>query len=159
MLKINTNELKEEEFVSPGGKYAASGKDVSIALGRDGDSTDLLKRHPFDVEISRIPPGKTNTLFHSHSAQWEFYHVIKGKGKVRDKDGLTPVQDGDAFIFKPNEPHQIINDSDQDLILYVIADNPISESTYLPDEERWFVRAPSFAKVRFHSGEIYGPED
>jgi uncharacterized cupin superfamily protein len=159
MLKINTNQLPEEESGSPGGKYGASGKDVSIALGRENDSTDVMKRHPFDVEISRIPPGKTNTLFHSHSAQWEFYHVIEGKGKVRDAEGITPIETGDAFIFKPNEPHQVINDSDGDLILYVIADNPFSESLYLPDENRWFVRSPKFSKVRFDSDQIYSAGD
>jgi hypothetical protein len=42
-----------------------------------------VKRHPFDVEILRIPPGSTPYPFHSHSAQWEFYHLIQGNGKVR----------------------------------------------------------------------------
>ena len=76
---------------------------------------------------------------------------------MRHADGLTPIETGDAFIFKPNEPHQIINDSDHDLIVYVIADNPISESVYLPDENRWFVRSPKFGKVRFDSDEMFGP--
>ena len=115
---------------------------------REPDSTDLLKRHPFDVEISRIPPGNTNTAFHAHSAQWEFYHVLAGTGKVRDQEGTTPIEAGDAFVFKPNEPHQIINDSAADLIVYVVADNPLSESAYLPDEEAWIVRSPKFTKVR-----------
>ncbi len=159
MHKINTHRMAESESFSPQGKYGAIGKDVSEALGREPASFDLMKRHPFDVEISRIPPGKTNTLFHAHSAQWEFYHVIEGRGKVRDQDGLTPVEAGDAFLFKPNEPHQIINDSDRDLIVYVIADNPISDTAYLPDEKKWMVRSPSFAKVGFDSEEIYGPED
>ncbi len=92
MNKVNTNKLAQEESFSPGGKYDAIGKDVSIALGRDGDSMDLLKRHPFDVEISRIPPGKTNTLFYAHSAQWEFYHVIEGQGKVRDEGGALQLK-------------------------------------------------------------------
>jgi uncharacterized cupin superfamily protein len=148
MMKINTNEMPEEKSFSDDGKYGAFGKDVSIALGRDGDSMDLLKRHPFDVEISRIPPGRTNTCFHSHSVQWEFYHVIEGQGKVRDATETISVTMGDAFIFKPGEPHQIINDSESDLVVYVIADNPIGESIYLPDENRWYVKAPSFQKVR-----------
>ena len=62
----------------------------------------------------------------------EFYHVIEGKGKVRDDSGLMPIEKGDAFVFKPGEAHQIINDSDSDLIVYVVADNPVSESVYLP---------------------------
>ena len=159
MNKVNTNTLPEEASFSPKERYGAYGKDVSIALGREPASPDLLKRHPFDVEISRIPPGKTNTLFHAHSAQWEFYHVIAGKGTVRDQDGMTPIATGDAFLFRPNEPHQIINDGEADLILYVIADNPLSESTYLPDEDAWMVRAPRFAKVRFAADGVFNLED
>jgi len=58
------------------------------------------RAHPFDVEILRIPPGKTPYSYHSHSAQWEFYHVISGSGVVRHKDGTTPIEAGDAFIFQ-----------------------------------------------------------
>src|SRR6266496_2142299 len=54
----------------------------------------------------------------------EFYHVISGSGVVRHKDGTTPIEAGDAFIFKPGEPHQITNDTTEDMILYVVADNP-----------------------------------
>src|SRR6058998_2004315 len=125
MLKINTNELPELCWSSPKGKFVGAGKQVSEALGRKPLSTDLKERHPFDVEICRIPPGKSPCPYHSHSAQWEFYHVISGQGLVRQKDGTTPIQAGDAFIFEPGQPHQLINDSSQDLVLYVVADNPI----------------------------------
>ena len=159
MKKINTDAMPEEASFSSEGNLGAYGKDVSIALGREPDSTDLLKRHPFDVEISRIPPGKTNTPFHAHSAQWEFYHVLEDTGKVRDQEGTTPIEAGDAFVFKPNEPHQIINDSAADLVVYVVADNPLSESAYLPDEETWIVRSPKFTKVRSVEDKVSGPND
>ena len=100
---------------------------MSEALGRKPLSTDLLERHPFDIEILRIPAGKTPYPYHSHSAQWEFYHVISGTGAVRHQDGTTPIESGDAFIFKPGQPHQLINDAVEDLVLYVVADNPIGE--------------------------------
>jgi uncharacterized cupin superfamily protein len=158
MYKINTLTMAEEEGLI-GAKYGAIGKDVSIALGRDGDSTDLLKRHPFDVEISRIPPGRINTLFHAHGAQWEFYHVIEGRGKVRDDVGITPIEKGDAFLFKPGEAHQIINDNDYDLIVYVVADNPISDLAYLPDENRWIAKSPQMKKLRFDSDRTYPDEE
>jgi mannose-6-phosphate isomerase-like protein (cupin superfamily) len=48
--------------------------------------------------------------------------VISGSGGVRHKDGTTPIEAGDAFIFKPGEPHQITNDTAEDMILYVVAD-------------------------------------
>jgi len=60
-------------------KFAGASKSVSEALGRKPQSTDLNERHPFDVEILRIPAGKIPYPYHSHSAQWEFYHVISGQ--------------------------------------------------------------------------------
>src|SRR5579872_3156913 len=119
--KINTSKLVESAWSSPKGKFAGAGKEISESLGRKRLSMDLLERHPFDVEICRIPPGKTPYPYHAHSAQWEFYHVISGSGIVRDREGTTPVEAGDAFIFKPGEPHQITNTGTQDLVLYVVA--------------------------------------
>jgi uncharacterized cupin superfamily protein len=148
MLKINTNTLAEISWSSPKGKFMGTGKEVSEALGRDPYSTDLNLRHPFDVEICRIPPGKTPYPYGSHSAQWEFYHVISGTGKVRHQDGVTDIEPGDAFLFKPGEPHQLINDGAQDLIIYVVADNPIGESTYFPDSNKWVVQSPERKIIR-----------
>jgi len=66
MRKVNTNELQELTWSSPSGKFAGAGKEISEALGREPDSTDLRKRHPFDVEILRIPPGTMPYPYHSH---------------------------------------------------------------------------------------------
>ena len=107
MRKINLNEIKEEPWQSPGGKYAVSFKGISEALGREPSSLDLAKRHPFDLEWNRVAPGKQAFPYHAHSAQWEFYLVVSGKGSVRHKDGATAVVPGDAFIFGPDEPHDL----------------------------------------------------
>lgn len=159
MLKINTNTLSEISWSSPKGKFVGAGKEVSEALGRDPLSTDLMKRHPFDVEILRIPPAKTPYPFHSHSVQWEFYHVISGTGKVRHQTGTTDIVTGDAFVFKPGEPHQLINDGAQDLIVYVVADNPIGESTHYPDSNKWGVRSPERKIVRSDDIDYYDGEE
>jgi uncharacterized cupin superfamily protein len=158
MKKINTRDMPEEPWRSPKGKYALADKNISIKLGRDPDSTDQLKRHPFDVEICLIPAGKSACPYHSHSAQWEFYHVISGTGLVRDRDGSVPVEAGDAFIFEPGHPHQVINDSGGDLVLYIVADNPIGESCFYPDSGKWLVRSPQRTIIRsdpldYHDGE------
>ena len=145
MRKVNLNEIKEEEWQSPGGKYVASFKGISEALGREPSSLDLAKRHPFDLEWNRVPPGKQAFPYHAHSAQWELYLVVSGKGSVRHKDGTTDVMPGDAFIFGPDQPHQLINSGQEDFIYYVIADNPIGESTYYPDSGKWKVNKSSAA--------------
>jgi uncharacterized cupin superfamily protein len=158
MRKVNTNAMAEVTWASPKGKFAGAGKEISEELGRKPQSTDLKERHPFDVEITRISPGKSPCPYHSHSAQWEFYHVISGKGIVRHENGKTPVESGDAFIFEPGQPHQLINDGTEDLILYVVADNPIGESCHYPDSKKWLVRSPErrlvgSAPVDYYDGE------
>lgn len=159
MRKVNTRELKDETWCSPKGKFAGAGKQVSEALGRKPQSTDLNERHPFDIEIARVEPGKTPYPYHAHSAQWEFYHVISGSGIVRHKDGTTPITVGDAFLFKPGEPHQITNNGTQDLILYVVADNPIGESHYYPDSGKWAVRSPERRMLRSEPLDYYDGEE
>jgi uncharacterized cupin superfamily protein len=159
MQKVNTLNMAELTWNSPKGKFVGAGKQVSEGLGRKPRSTDLLERHPFDVEILRIPPGKTPYPYHSHSAQWEFYHVISGKGQARHKDGSTPIEPGDAFIFKPGEPHQLINDSSQDLVLYVVADNPMGESCHYPDSKKWSVPIPERRLVRSEALDYFDGEE
>jgi len=159
MRKVNTNTLNEETWTSPKGKFTSSGKEVSEALGRKPNSTDLKERHPFDVEIARIPAGKIPYPYHLHSAQWEFYHVISGSGLVRHKDGTTPIESGDAFIFPPGEPHQLINNTNADLVLYVVADNPFGESTYYPDSKKWGVRVPERRIMRSENLDYFDGEE
>ena len=159
MRKINTKDLAELTWSSPKGKFVGAGKEISEELGRKPQSTDLKERHPFDVEILRIPPGKTPYPYHSHSAQWEFYHVISGKGVVRHKDGTTAIETGDAFIFPPDESHQLTNDGTEDLILYVVADNPIGESCHYPDSQKWLVRSPERRIIRSEALGYYDGEE
>jgi uncharacterized cupin superfamily protein len=159
MRIVNTNDIEELTWSSPKGNFSGAGKQVSEALGRVPTSTDLMQRHPFDVEIARIPPGATPFPYHSHSAQWEFYHVIAGTGVVRHEGGTTPIKPGDAFIFEPGQPHVVSNDGAQDLILYVVADNPIGESAYYPDSKKWAVRSPERRLIRSEPLDYFDGEE
>ena len=159
MRKINTNCMDELTWASPKGTFSGAGKQVSEALGRVPQSMNLDERHPFDVEIARLPPGTTPFPYHSHSAQWEFYHVISGTGVVRHAGGTTPIEPGDAFVFKPGEPHVVSNDGAQDLVLYVVADNPIGESTYFPDSNKIGVGMPERSLVRLERLDYYDGEE
>jgi mannose-6-phosphate isomerase-like protein (cupin superfamily) len=159
VLKVNTNDIDELTWDSPKGQFKGAGKQVSEALGRKPTSRDLNERHPFDVEILRISPGTTPCPYHSHSAQWEFYHVISGTGAVRHEGGMTPIVAGDAFVFKPGEAHQLHNDGSQDLILYVVADNPIGESHYYPDSRKWGVGSPERRIIRSEPLDYFDGEE
>ena len=139
MRKVNLKDIKERERESPKGKFARASKDISVALGRDPESLDLMQRHPFDLALVRIPKGKSLCPYHSHSAESELYVVVSGKGDIRDKDGSTIVEAGDAFFFAPGEAHKLTNAGDEDFVYYVVADNPRGDCCFYPDSGKWAV--------------------
>ena len=140
MKKVNVSEIEEQERRSPKGKYRAFFKEISAALGRERDSLDLHKRHPFDLMLARLAPGASLCPYHAESAQWEMYLVVSGRGIVRDAAGQTEVSTGDTFLFKPGEAHQLTAAPNEEFVYYVIADNPIGDSCYYPDSGKWAVR-------------------
>ena len=85
--------------------------------------------------------------------------MISGQGLVRHQDGTTPIEPGDAFIFKAGEPHQITNDGQKDLIIYVVADNPIGESYHYPDSNKWCVNSPQRRVIRSVALDYYDGEE
>jgi mannose-6-phosphate isomerase-like protein (cupin superfamily) len=142
MLKVNVRAIPESFSMSPKGRYARGNKDVSVALGRNPDSSDLRERLPFDVQICRIPAGKRRCPYHLHTSQFEYFQVLSGSGTVRHKRGETKVEPGDAFQFAPGEPHQLSNDGMEDFVVLIVADNPLSEACYYPDSDKWLIEAP-----------------
>jgi uncharacterized cupin superfamily protein len=159
MQKVNAAQINWQPHGSPSKKFFRDEKKISEALGRKPKSMDLLERHPFDVELARVPSGSALCPYHSHSAQWELYYVVSGSGVVRHRDGKTEVVTGDAFLFKPNEPHQIININNQDLMLFIVADNPVGESCHYPDSTKWAVKSPEYRIMRSEALDYYDGED
>src|SRR5438132_9123597 len=139
MRKVNLKDVEWVERQSPKGKFHRFMKNISVALGRESESLDLAKRHPFDLALVSIPKGKSNCPYHSHSSESEMYLIVSGKGSVRDEDGSTIVEAGDAFFFGPGEAHQLSNAGDDDFVYYVIADNPRGDSCFYPDSGKFAV--------------------
>ena len=141
MRKVIINDVPLEPWASPKGKLGCRSRNISLALGRVERSDLKSESHPFDLELCTAPAGKAMCPYHSHSAQTEMYVVVAGCGKVRSVDGYTDIGPGDAFIFKPHEPHQMIASATEDLTYYIIADDPPGESCYYPDSDKWSVPA------------------
>jgi len=152
MRKVNLENIPEQERESPRGKFGRFSKNISIALGREPESLDLSKRHPFDLALVRISKGKFLCPYHAHAAESELYLVVSGHGSVRNKDGVIEVGPGDAFFFQPGEAHQLWNAGEEDFVYYVIADNPRSggttgDSCYYPDSGKWAVTTDAREEV------------
>ena len=133
--KINESEIEERVRLSRTGKYGSAHKDISGALETEGQ--------PFEVEWVRLPPGKINFPCHAHQVQWEFYLVIRGQALCGGM--ITRLRSARAMRLSqpPGTAHQIRNASaTEDLIYYVIADNPASDPVYYPDSDKWLIRPP-----------------
>ena len=136
--------------------------DLALTIYTD---TPLIPGSPYRVHDSERPqppivqPGTPSTPDRPGAPPSDAVVLFDGKGLVRHKDGTIPIETGDAFIFGPGQPHQLINDSSQDLILYVVADNPIDESTYYPDSKKWLVLSPERRLFRGEALEFYDGEE
>ena len=78
---------------------------------------------------------------------------------MRHDEGTTAIVAGDAFIFGPGEAHQLINDSRDDLVVYVIANDPIGESSYYPESKKWIVRSPERQIIRSENLDYFDGEE
>jgi uncharacterized cupin superfamily protein len=63
------------------------------------------------------------------------------------------------LFFQPEEPHTFQNDGDDDLVMFLIADNPVGESSYYPDSKKWLVRSPERRLFRGEALDYYDGEE
>ncbi|MBI2517078.1 MAG: cupin domain-containing protein [Opitutae bacterium] len=156
MKKINLARLKWARWQSPKGKFAQFGKDISGALG-DVRRGWPKQGHPFNLELVKVPPGKAACPFHSHTTQWEMFVILSGSGTVRADRKRHQVGPGDAFMHPPGEAHQIINTGKEDLVFYIIADNPPVDIFHYPDSGKWGMRPQGkffrMKEMPYHAGE------
>lgn len=133
MNKINEASVPTQTVQSPKGAFSIQRKHLSLALGGVKDKGVWAGGHPFDVELSSIPAGKKNWPLHAHAAQTEYYIVLSGTGRVLNAEGSSlEIGAGDHFICLPGEAHQISNNSDAELVYYVISDHQIADITTYP---------------------------
>jgi hypothetical protein len=48
---------------------------------------------------------------------------------------------------------------ERDLVVYVVADNPIGKCSYYPDSKKWLMRSPQRRLIRSESLEYYDGEE
>ncbi len=158
MKKTNLTVVPTDECKSPKGRFRRFSQDISAAMRQGNGEKSRSMPWPFEVELVRLPPRAANWPFHSHTAQWEFYMIVAGRGQVRTPAGTTEVSEGDYLLHPPGEAHQLINTGATDLIYYVIANNPPSDVCHFPDTNK--VSVPGQAKpLRVQPTEFYDGEE
>lgn len=140
--KVNPDDLPWDDWSSPKGKFRASFKQLSESVGAKRNTPTGLGGHPFDLELGKVPAGFSGCPFHSHSSQWEFYIFLAGTATVRTPTGTTTVHAGDAVLHPPGEAHQFTNSGSDDVLYWLVADNPPYDVWHYPDSDKWGHKAP-----------------
>ena len=141
--KLHPDSLAWELFESPKKKFRGWSKELSIALGAKRNTPAGLGGHPFDLELNRLAPREAGCPVHSHAAQWELFLIVSGSATVRANAETRALHAGDVVIHPPGEAHQITNASAiDDLVFYLVADNPPADYWHYPDSGKWGLRAP-----------------
>jgi mannose-6-phosphate isomerase-like protein (cupin superfamily) len=140
MKKINSQDVPEVEQSSPNRKYHLFRRHLTAAITGKRDAGVADGGHPFDLELTRIPAGASNFPLHQHYAQWEMYVFLSGSGEITDGQEKIPVHAQDVVMCPPETPHKITNTGTEDLVYYVIADNPYSEVVYYPERQTWGIK-------------------
>ena len=91
MKKINLATVPVDETKSPKGRFRLFRQDISAAIRAGNGEKSRSAACPFEVELVRLPPRAVNWPYHSHSAQWEFYMIVAGRGQVRTPAGTVAV--------------------------------------------------------------------
>ncbi len=139
---VHSGDLPWEAWTSPTGKFRGVSKELSIGLGAKRNTPSGLGGHPFDLELSKFAPGEAGSPFHSHTNQWELFMILSGQGTVRTAGETLAVGPGDVVLQEPGDPHQLRNCGTEDLVFFLVADNPSTDVWHYPDSGKWGIKSP-----------------
>jgi uncharacterized cupin superfamily protein len=127
---INLDELEYSEF-GKGEKFHAERAPVSPQIGAQ----------KLGYAVIRLQPGKRAWPFHAHYVIEEFFYVLSGEGTLRHAGEEYPLRAGD-FICSPadpQQPHQIVNTSDDELTYIALSTADMTDVMLYPDSGKYGV--------------------
>lgn len=104
-----------------------------------------LNAQKLGYRVTRVPPGKRAWPLHAHYVNEELFFVLDGKGSVRLGNETYPIRQGDfiAAPANPDQPHQIINTSDDTLTYLCVSTMLEPEIAVYPDSGKMGIFAGS----------------
>jgi uncharacterized cupin superfamily protein len=98
---------------------------------------DLFGLANFGVNLTRLAPGGSSSLRHTHTKQDEFVYILEGRPTLVTDAGRTPLQPGMCAGFKAGsaDAHHLVNESDEDVVYLEIGDRTPGDSVTYPDDD------------------------
>lgn len=126
-MKTNILNLDQLEFTqqSHGERFEAGMAAVA----------NRMNAEKLGYRIAKLPPGKRAWPLHAHYVNEEMFFVIQGEGSVRFGAEAYPIRAGDFISApaNPDLPHQIINDSNDELMYLCVSTMLEPEVAVYPD--------------------------
>jgi uncharacterized cupin superfamily protein len=125
---INIDQLDYKRF-GKGDRFEAERAPVSAQIGAQ----------KLGYAVIRLQPGKRAWPYHSHHAVEEMFFVLSGTGTLRHAGEEFPIRAGD-FICSPadpEQPHQIINTSDDELTYIALGNQAETDVVLYPDSGKY----------------------
>jgi uncharacterized cupin superfamily protein len=87
------------------------------------------------VNLEDVPPGKSSTVFHWHTAEEEHVWILAGRGIMRIGRREIPVRAGSYVVFPPSSgvPHSTRNTGKTALRILVIGTREKADVCVYPD--------------------------
>ncbi len=127
---INIDELQYTSF-GKGEKFQADRAPVSAHIGGK----------TLGYSVIRLKPGKRAWPYHAHYAIEEMFYILSGTGTLRHAGEEYPLCAGD-FVSSPpdpNQPHQIVNTSDEELTYIALSTMLSTDVMLYPDSGKYGV--------------------
>ena len=83
----------------------------------------------------RLTPGQASTR-HRHVAQAELYVVLEGTGRIRIGDETHELPPRSAVHVQPDTVRQVFNDTDSDVLWFVVGAPPEAANTLEMTQEQ-----------------------
>jgi mannose-6-phosphate isomerase-like protein (cupin superfamily) len=88
--------------------------------GNNFDAWDLMDQDDLTIKQLKMPAHSVEPM-HYHQTAKQFFYILKGSAKFRmNKESIT-LNQNEGIEVLPNIPHQMINESDDDLELLVVS--------------------------------------
>jgi len=98
---------------------------------------DLFGLKNFGVNLTRLAPGSSSSLRHSHSKQDEFVYIVQGQPTLHTDEGRTQLAQGMCAGFRAGtgNGHRLLNETGEDVLYLEIGDRtPDDEVAYADDD-------------------------
>jgi len=127
---VNLDELEYSEF-GKGDRFGAKRASVSSRIGAK----------KLGYSVVRLQPGKRAWPYHSHHVNEEMFYVLEGSGTLRHANEEYPIRAGDFICSPPDpqQPHQIVNTSDEELSYIALGTEEPTDVFLYPDSGKYGV--------------------